>query len=244
MSKRINLSNLSVSKLFLLFAGLILLAGCGDSNCIKGEGAIETRTLNLEPFSRIESNGDFKVYLVQGKTQKVEVKGQPNILDQLSTNISRDTWKITHEECVRNSKGVEVFITLPVVASLYVNGSGFIEGEGDFTATDLEVSVNGSGRIALTADASKVISRISGSGKIILEGSAPIYSTNISGSGRAESYNLDSENVSVTISGSGIAEVSAATALNVAITGSGIVYYKGSPTINQQISGSGKVVRK
>lgn len=42
-----------------------LLSACKDNNCIKGEGGVETRMLGIQPFSRIEANGDFKVYLVQ-----------------------------------------------------------------------------------------------------------------------------------------------------------------------------------
>lgn len=244
MRKRFNITKQIGSKLVLLLTGLILFVACGDSRCISGEGNVVTRDLELPPFSKIEANGDFKVYLLQGAMQKVEVRGQSNILDQLRTRVTDNTWKITHEECVRNSKGVEVFITLPVVEAVFVNGSGFIEGNNVFTTSDLEVVLNGSGRIELNVVAAKITSRITGSGKIHLQGSAPLHSIDISGSGRAETYNLASESVGVSISGSGIAQVAAAKTLDVAISGSGIVYYKGEPSVTQRISGSGKVVKE
>lgn len=244
MKSRTNQFRTLTSRLLFLLAGLLLLGACEDTNCIKGEGTVETRLLNLAPFSRIEANGDFKVYLLQGAEQKVEIRGEPNILDQVRTSISNNTWKITHETCVRKSKSVEVFITLPVLESLYLNGSGFIEGQQGFTTSDLDVAVNGSGRISLDVEATKVISRVTGSGKLNLEGNAPLYSINISGSGRAETFGLTSERVSATISGSGVAQVTASTALDVSISGSGIVYYRGDPSVSQQISGSGKVVKQ
>ena len=244
MRKGFKLTRQTGSRLFLLLTGLILLVACDDSKCIRGEGTVITRNLELAPFSKIEANGDFKVYLLPGATQKVEVRGEPNILDQLRTRVTDDTWKITHEECVKNSKGVEVFITLPVLASVFMNGSGSIEGEQAFTASDLEVVVNGSGSIALDVAASEITSRITGSGKILLQGSTPLHNIDISGSGRAEMYDLESQSVDVAISGSGIAQVSAANTLNVTISGSGIVYYKGEPTVSQHISGSGKVVKQ
>ena len=113
---------------FLLLS-LLLLSACDDERCIKGEGDVERRTLQLQPFSDVEANGDFKVYITQGATQQVEVRGQPNILDQVNTQVSNGRWKITHDDCVRRSKEVEVYITMPEVKGLAVNGSGSISGE-------------------------------------------------------------------------------------------------------------------
>ncbi|WP_162426049.1 head GIN domain-containing protein [Pontibacter pudoricolor] len=235
---------LGKGRLLLFVLSVSTFSACEDTNCIKGEGTIETRVLNLEPFTRIEANGDFKVYLTQGPNQKVEVKGEPNILSQLETSISNNTWKITHRECVRRSDDVEVYITIPEVESLYLNGSGHIEGQNTITATDLPVAVNGSGRIVLDVMANKIITQVTGSGKVVLQGEAPVQTIDISGSGRAEAFNLSSENVRVNISGSGTGEVTALDLLDVTISGSGNLYYKGNPAISQNISGSGKVIKK
>ncbi|OKL40290.1 hypothetical protein A3841_18375 [Pontibacter flavimaris] len=226
-----------------MFAGV--LTACDDSNCIKGEGNVETRSLNLQPFSRVEANGDFKVYITQGETQLVEVRGEPNILDQLETSISNNgTWEIEHRDCVRKSKTVEVYITMPQVESLYLNGSGRIVSQDEFTANELAVEVNGSGKIDFDVTAAKVIARVTGSGEVALHGEAPLYTVNISGSGKAAAFDLQAKNVTVNLSGSGVAEVNASEALAADITGSGIVYYRGNPAVSTNISGSGKVVKR
>ncbi|WP_181163831.1 head GIN domain-containing protein [Pontibacter mangrovi] len=230
-----------------VLAGLLALSflgACDDTNCIKGEGVVETRTLNLEPFSRIEANGDFKVYITQGQTQAVEVKGEPNILNQLNTSIDGDTWEIENRECVRRSEAVEVYITMPQVQSLYLNGSGRITSQSDIAAEELAVEVNGSGKIDFDVSAEKVIARVTGSGEVVLHGEAPLYNVTISGSGKASAFELQTENANAVISGSGVAEVSASNALAADISGSGIVYYKGDPEVTTTISGSGKVVKK
>ena len=228
---------------FLLILPM-LLSACEDTNCIRGEGAVETRTLNLAPFTRISANGDFRVYITQGATQAVEVKGEPNILDQLRTSVSNNTWEIENRECIRRSEPVEVYITMPVVESLYLNGSGRITGQNAMTADELDVEVNGSGKIELNAAATQVRSRITGSGEAVLAGETVRHHINISGSGRVEAFELLAENVTVNLSGSGVAEVSASTTLTVDISGSGNVYYKGSPTINSNVSGSGKLIKR
>lgn len=228
----------------LVFFAMLLLSACADRNCIKGEGATETRTLNLQPFKSIEANGSFKVYITQGATQQVEVKGESNILDQLNTSISNNTWKIEHTSCVRRSRDVEVYITMPVTESLYLNGSGRIIGQNTITAGDVQVTLNGSGKIELTTSAEQVITRLIGSGEIVLGGEAVRHNINISGSGRVEAFGLQANNVTVNLSGSGVAEVSAVSALGADISGSGNVYYKGNPTVTTSITGSGKVVKK
>ncbi|MDX5436696.1 MAG: DUF2807 domain-containing protein [Pontibacter sp.] len=229
--------------LLLLSLSALSLTACEDSNCIKGEGDVEVRTLNLQPFTSVEANGDFKVYLSQGEEQKVEVKGEPNILNQLQTNIKNETWLIEHRDCVRRSKPVEVYITIPSVEALYLNGSGGIYSQNLLDVGELPVTVNGSGKIELDVAASKVITRITGSGEVLLQGEVPVHHVNISGSGRAEAFNLQAAHVTVNLSGSGAAEVTALNSLDVTISGSGNVYYKGNPTITQSVSGSGKVIR-
>jgi len=232
------------SKLLVTILATFLFSACEDNNCIKGEGSVETRTLNLQSFSKVEANGDFKVYLTQGQTQKVEVRGEPNILDQLNTSISNSTWEIENRDCVRKSKAVEVYITMPSVQSLSLNGSGHIRSQDAFEADEVLVEVNGSGEIEVGVNAAKVMTRVTGSGRVALRGQTDLHHINMSGSGKAAAFELLAEDVTVNLSGSGMAEVSANQSLTADITGSGVVYYQGNPTVNTNISGSGKVVKR
>ncbi|WP_439881996.1 head GIN domain-containing protein [Pontibacter sp. MBLB2868] len=244
MKKNVRNSVLAGTRFLLLLGGLFALGACNDTNCIKGEGDIETRTLTLDPFTRVEANGDFNVYIQQGPVQTVLVKGEPNILDMLETDISNSTWGIEYSGCVRRSKQVDVYITLPEVQAMYLNGSGRITSQNTLTTTELPVTLNGSGKIELDVSATKVITQVTGSGKVVLQGETDLHNVNISGSGRAEAFNLQAGNVTVNLSGSGVAEVSASETLAADITGSGMVYYLGDPTVTSHVSGSGKVVKR
>lgn len=228
----------------ILLVLAIALGSCSNSTCIKGEGAIENRSLQLDLFSKIEVNGSFKVYLTQGPVQQVEVKGEPNILSQLNTTVSNNTWKIEHKECIRRNKDVEVYITMPALQEVYLNGSGRISTQNTFTVTALPVTLNGSGKIDMNVKASQVTTRVIGSGEITLQGDTEQHSINISSSGRVQAFSLLAKNATVNLSGSGVAEVNAGNTLTVQISGSGSVYYTGSPTVSSSISGSGKVIKK
>lgn len=201
MKKHLNRKLTNPAQWTFLLLSLLCLSACEDTRCIKGEGNIAQRTLHLQPFSKLKANGDFKVYITQGPTQQVEVKGEPNILDQVNTRVFNGKWKITYDDCVRRSKPVEVHITMPEIERLAVNGSGSIYGENKFTVTDLPVEVNGSGEIDLELDAAKVMTRVTGSGEVRLSGSTEAQHINISGSGAAEVVATNS--LTVDLSGSG-----------------------------------------
>ncbi|CAN5921696.1 hypothetical protein BH24BAC1_BH24BAC1_13860 [soil metagenome] len=227
-----------------LLVGALLLGGCEEVDCIKGQGEVESRTLELEPMKEVEVNGSFRVYLKQGAQQQVVVKGEPNVLNELRTNVAGDKWKIEFRRCIRRNKPVEVYLTLPQVTSLYLNGSGQLISENKLTAPNLALELNGSGVIELEVAANKLITKKTGSGEILLGGEAREHHLQMAGSGKVALYNLQSEDVRVKLAGSGTAEVSASQSLHVEIDGSGKVYYIGNPNLTQRISGSGKVIQR
>ncbi|UCG09227.1 MAG: DUF2807 domain-containing protein [Desulfobacterales bacterium] len=78
-------------------------------------------------------------------------------------------------------------------------------------------------------------------GSINLSGEADESNAAISGSGKINAFDLETKNVSVTISGSGDCRLNASESLNATISGSGDIYYKGRPKISTRISGSGSL---
>ncbi|MFD2245504.1 head GIN domain-containing protein [Pontibacter ruber] len=228
----------------LLLAAALIFSCDDDDLCIRGEGDVETRVVNLDSFEGVKVNGDSKVYVRKGAQQLVEVKGQPNVLDELETEVSNGIWQLEIDRCLRSHKTVEVFITVPEFRHAEINGDGSIELEENFEAAEFQALLNGSGSIKALTVADKVISRVNGSGYIDLGGEALQHDAFISGSGNIRAFDLPTKTTTVQISASGNAEVTVSETLDVNISGSGNVYYKGDPTITTQISGSGKVIKR
>ncbi|PHN02647.1 head GIN domain-containing protein [Flavilitoribacter nigricans] len=209
---------------------------------ISGEGPVVKRTLDLSSFDKVVLTNNAKVYLRQGSRQSVEVEAQQNIIDNLVTEVSGDTWKIRFDKSVRRYEGMKVYITIPTLEGARVSGSGSIIGENTFTGLDeLGVSISGSGNISLDVEANMIDSHISGSGDIRLAGTTDKHGISISGSGEVEAYDLISDSCKVRISGSGDCEVEVKEDLEVRISGSGDVNYKGRPRVSSRISGSGDI---
>ena len=236
---------------YLFLAGcffLLIGSGCGLNDdeglfgCINGEGETITEELVLNDFSKIKLKISADVYVTQGDVQKVEVKGQQNIIHQLDLDVNGETWEIEFDDCVRNYNDLKIYITIPEIKELNISGSGLIYGENDFTVGDLRLRISGSGDIDLIVDANDIDSKISGSGKIKMGGTTNRFKLAISGSGDYRAFDLDSEDGEIEISGSGDAEVNVSDELDIEISGSGDVYYKGTPALRIGISGSGNVI--
>ena len=248
--------------LMTLIAAAILLTGCGlDEICERGLGTRVTETIALPEFTGIDLSISGDVYLTQGDEQKVEVRGQENIIDLLDLDVENGVWTIRFVECVRKVSDFDIYITIPKLTSAHLSGSGNIEGETPFTVEDLDLQVSGSGNISLEATGNNITSKISGSGNIhlaldavslinnttgsgnySLTGKVTTHDFDVKGSGDVMGFELITDDTKINIAGSGKAEVYADKNLDINISGSGNVSYKGFPTLDVNISGSGEVI--
>ena len=230
--------------MLLLILPVWLLTSCDDEDCIRGRGDVETREFNLDAVSGLRVNGDTRIFVRRGTTQRVEVRAQPDVLDAINTNVSNGVWDLSFDRCLRSHKTVEVQMTVTELNSAELIGSGRIELLDAFETNDFRAVLDGSGYLRINALADRLTSRLTGSGNIDLIGEAGAQDISLSGSGNVKSFGMRSENAGVSLSGSGNVEVNAANELAVSISGSGNVYYQGNPTINSTISGSGKVIKR
>ncbi|MGI9543338.1 MAG: head GIN domain-containing protein [Cyclobacteriaceae bacterium] len=233
---------------FLLFLGGTMgLTSCyfdfedDDFGCLRGRGSQVSEERFLTDFTSVTNATSANVVIVQGSRYDIEVRAQDNILDEVSTVVRGSELLIDTRRCV-NSADIDVFITMPQINALSIIGSGDIFGDNTWAVNDMDLRIIGSGDMDLDVDADDIDIEIRGSGEITLFGTADNCRTDISGSGDLRSFNLVANEHSVTIFGSGDAQVFASDELDVIINGSGDVLYKGSPSISVNISGSGDLV--
>lgn len=245
----------------------LMLTSCEDlwDRCIEGNGdrRIEHRT--LEPFSRIEVNGDFEVQIDTGYGPDAIVETDENLIDLVVTHVSGDKLIIEtrNDRCLEPSRPIEITVGTRELEEITLNGSGLVycygltterlsvnlAGSGQIecnnvTATSAEIELEGSGFIKCDLIAESVETNLEGSGEIKLLGDCISANYDLVGSGRIKASQCDTENCTIRISGSGVAEARVYNALDVTIIGSGIVYYTGDPSLVTYISGSGRVVER
>ncbi|MDX1629766.1 MAG: head GIN domain-containing protein [Fulvivirga sp.] len=220
-----------------LFAGLMLLAGLT---------AFSQQEIKVDNFSEISLNTSATVYLTHGNTQKVEVEGDEDDIENLEIFVRGKDLIIRNKRTSgwfswgRND--VTIYITTPKVNGLSVSGSGDLISKNKLNSEDLTLSVSGSGHIEIEVDAKTTTVSISGSGKVYLKGNTNQMRASISGSGKIKGEDFVTGSFNASISGSGSCEIHVEESLDARISGSGSVYYKGSPNhVNSRTSGSGKV---
>jgi len=213
------------------------------SLCLVGSGNVTSETRTVDTFHSVDLRGWGNLYVTQDGASDIRIEAEDNILPILQTYVRDGVLVIEQKEfkCVRPKKPVNVYVAMDEVKQLTLSGSGKIIGQTKITSDSLGVKVSGSGDIDFDVDTEKLRTTISGSGNAQLKGDATTHDITISGSGDIQSYDLDTEKSTVKVFGSGKSEVSVSDELDVTITGSGDVYYKGDPVINTQITGSGKM---
>lgn len=229
-----------------LVAMLALLLNCSNNNGygwnpgVTGEGAKTSRTFDIDDFDGVQLAMSANVELTQGSTQSVEISGQPNILDLISTDVNDGVWKIKTTQNIGRHDRINIRITVPRLRYAKVSGSGNMRMMNTFNnSQEMEVGISGSGNLELMLETGDLSARISGSGDIKIDGSATNASYSISGSGDIDALDTEAKSVSIRVSGSGDCDVTAVDNLEVRISGSGDVRYRGQPRVNARTSGSG-----
>ncbi len=213
-----------MKKVFVI--AVILSSMSCSKERINGDGPVTTEQRNVSNFTAVNASGNTRVFISQGATFKVEVKGYSNLLPYYETKLVNNELRLGYKTGVNvKNDNTEVFITLPVLDGVKLSGSGDISATGTFPAVnDFYAGIAGSGNITLS------------------QGSATFFHASISGSGNIDAPGILSEKAETTTSGSGNTEVSVNSHLSVKISGSGNVYYHGNPLIVTNISGSGAVI--
>lgn len=209
---------------------------------IRGEGDVVKQEISIDDFDGIAISISANVYLTQGNTQKVVVEGQANIIANIEREVKKGTWEIGFEKSTKNTKRVNIYITIPDLTSIAVAGSGDVTTESDFKGMgDLSIFIAGSGNVNVRGDAKSLDLSIAGSGDVKMEGTAPTVEVSIAGSGDVDLKSFMSQNCEVNIAGSGDCNVNVNGKLDVSIIGSGDVYYIGEAKVRSSVAGSGDV---
>ncbi len=206
----------------ILSLTVVLTGGCTGIFGIEGSGDVVTESREVSGFDQILLSGSGVVIVEVTGTESLSIETDDNLLSVLETEVDDGRLELRARRNIDPSEDVVYTIT---AASL----------EG--------VSISGSGSIVVTGiEGSGFSVEISGSGAVTLEGAvSDELSVEISGSGHFDGEDLVAVTGTVDVSGSGSAVVNVTDDLAVSLSGSGEVEYLGSPTIDVDKSGSGTV---
>ncbi len=248
-----------------LITAMSLFVFVSCDNCIDGDGAKVTQTINVADFDGIDLQMSGDVNLTDGDQQVVEIVASQRVIDEIvkDSEVVNGIWEIDLDGCYRNLD-VVINITNPQFSKIELTGSGDINSTNTLSMTEnTEIDVSGSGDLDLSlkgmdeinADVSgsgnvdlsfgeidKMRIDLSGSGDFEASGFAKDQEIVSSGSGDIDNFNLDSKDCTIESSGSGNIAVRVEDFLSVEVTGSGNVCYKGNPNVISDVTGSGDLL--
>jgi hypothetical protein len=199
-------------------------------------------TRNVSDFNGVGLSISADLYLSQGSTHKVVIEGDQDELEIIETVVKNGMLHIKTSSRNPRLEDVKVWVTSPEINSVHLSGSGKIMGETAIKTDEISFKVSGSGKIKIDKlEAGEVDVSVSGSGHIALGGTAEELGVSISGSGSLNGADFRVDEASARISGSGSCKIDATGELDASISGSGRVTYYSNPQVDASVSGSGKV---
>lgn len=245
----------------------MLFSGCDDDSlnpCIIGNNRVVTdEVVGLPDFTGVYSETSVEVFIERGNFFEVLISGEENIVDEIEFRVREGELIIENRRrnCLSPRRPIEIYITMPILESVVLAGSGNIRSDDFFdsevfrvdligsgsiflsgTAQALDALLAGSGNLFLDFDAAEIKLALIGSGNFTVSGRTEVLDILLSGSGNIFAFDCLAEAGYVTISGSGNCDVLITSFLEVLISGSGNVRYRGYPDIDATISGSGSVI--
>ena len=199
---------------------VLLSAGC-DWRGIRGNGTMKTEQRPVTAFTRIEAGGFYKIQWQPGPPS-LSLTTDENLLSHIETSMSGSALKIETRGQIAPTHGVTVVITSPSLTGAELSG-----------AVKLEAAQLSGDRFALDT---------SGATRVSLAGRANRLIASLTGASRLDAETFQAEDVEISVTGAGRADVTATNSLKAAITGAGRVSYGGNPkSVEKKITGAGKI---
>lgn len=204
------------------------------------------REFDLTGFNKISAGEQFKLTVTKGNDFFIKVKGPTNSVNEMDVNVSNNILNIGYTRHRNNRPVIEVTITLPVLSTVHLSGAatGNVSGfEG--SPIVMRAILSGASILQLTGTGINTSVEISGASRLDVSGITESLSGNISGAGRLDAYDLQADEVDITVSGGSTAYVSVGNSLFVVASGGSKVYYKGDPvTKNIEATGGSQVIKE
>lgn len=126
-----------MKKLFIVLSLVLVLTSCEKpSECIESTGDMVTRTIPVNPFTRIKVYRGIALVITQGPEYKVEVQSGSNLIDNIEvTQIDNQLVLKDNTKCnwLREYGQTTVYITAPNLEEIYSKTERNISSNGVLT---------------------------------------------------------------------------------------------------------------
>jgi hypothetical protein len=223
---------------------VLLLCQVTNGKSIFEKKSNDTSTIQLNPFTQIETNGGFEIELIQGSQEFIDIEAPKDDIGYLRTDINEGKLRIWIDKSIQLNK-FTLKIHFKNLKEIVINGGVSLKSNKEIKAKDLSIKVFGGAEINLPINCSVFSVNLSGGTSAEFTGKTINAKFALNGAGKIEALKLIADSVKVDIAGAGYAEVYASKAVDASITGVGSIQYAGNPSkVKSDIAGMGSIEEK
>lgn len=203
----------------------------------------DTRTYQVQPFTKIYLEGAYKVVLEQGSQCGLRIKTDEDNFRYIDVKSDAQSLNLKVTKKHFDFDELILYITFKDLEKLVIEGGITLETKGYVDFKDFDLLVEGGANIELNMKADHF--KVTGQGgvKFELDGVANEMDASIAGAGYFNALDLKTKKTDIKIEGVGAGSVYATDILNATISGVGKIRYKGDPQVYKKIEGIGLVSR-
>lgn len=203
----------------------------------------DTRTYQVQPFTKIHLEGGYKVILEQGSVPGLRIETDEDNFKyiQVESNSESLSLKVTKKHIDLDE--LVLYITFKDLEKLEIEGGICLETKGYVEVKDFYFHVSGGANIEMNMKANRIKLIGEGGVKIELNGIADELDATISGAGYLNASDMKTKRTNCKIEGACAANVYATEWLDASISGVGKIRYKGDPKVFKKVEGIGLVSR-
>ena len=202
---------------------LLLSAGC-DWHRIRGNGYIKTEERSVAPFSDVEAGGAYELQWHPGPIS-LRLTTDENLLEKVETVVKGNLLKIKTHGPLAPTHGLKILITSPSLTGASLSGAARFDAT-QLAGPSFTLETSGASKITLAGRTNRLVASLTGASQL-----------------RAET--LQTDDVEISVTGAGKAEVAVSNSLKASITGAGKVTYRGDPkSVKKEITGAGSIERR
>lgn len=206
--------------LILIVCSALVITSC-SKECLNGDGKLVSVQQELEEFDKIFNSSTIDIFITKGDSFSATLKGDSNIVASIDLKVSGKELEVNPGSFC-STQSIRLDLVVPRITKIVNEGTGNIKGNTDYF--DLEIVNDGTGNIELNGQSVNDM-------KITNEGTGAILM-----------YDLGAKKLTMANSGTGDSFVFVSENLDVTISGTGNVYYKGRPEIISNIDGIGQLI--
>ena len=233
-----------MKKLFsLLFAAVTVVTAFAQKTI--HDPNVEAR--NVGSFHAIEVSGGINLYLSNGDEGVAISAGDKEDRDRIKTEVKDGVLKIYYEwkkglKWNVGNHSLRAYVSFKSLDGLTASGGSDVKMEGTIKSDKLDLNVSGGSDFTGKVSVARLNIHQSGGSDVNMSGSATTITIDASGGSDFGSYDLITDNCTITASGGSDIDITVNKELNAEASGASDVSWKGSASVKRaKASGAGSV---